>query len=393
MKVEQLQEYVVSLRRYFHQYPELGLKEFNTCKRIADELTQMKIDFTYSQACPTCIYAEIYGSKKEGGTVALRADIDALPISEETGLEFSSKNEGIMHACGHDAHTAMLLGAAKLLVERKEEFCGKVKIIFEAAEEFGGAGRKIIEEGALQGADSAFAIHVQEGIPTGKVRIQSGICMAGAGFFSATIRGKGGHASAPHHAIDVIPAASAIVMGLQTAVSREISPLDSAVVSVGTFHAGQKANIIADKAELTGSLRFYTPEVQEKLPEAVIRIMKNIAAAYRTEVDIKCGCGLPPVVNDETCSNIARAALKSIGCSHQEWTCKPSTGSDDFAFYLQQVPGVYAFLGVGNPDGKDNFPAHSSRFCIDESPLFMGTQLYAQYAIEFLNQYQTKDNH
>lgn len=206
MKVEQLQEYVVSLRRYFHQYPELGLKEFNTCKRIADELTQTKIDFTYSQACPTCIYAEIYGSKKEGGTVALRADIDALPISEETGLEFASKNEGIMHACGHDAHTAMLLGAAKLLVERKEEFSGKVKIIFEAAEEFGGAGRKLIEEGALQGADSAFAIHVQEGIPVGKVRIQSGICMAGAGFFSATIRGKGGHASAPHHAIDVIPA-------------------------------------------------------------------------------------------------------------------------------------------------------------------------------------------
>lgn len=384
MTDKELQEYVVKMRRHFHKYPELGLKEEKTSARIQKELKEFGYNVKRFQKCPTGIIAEIHGRKPGNKIVALRADMDALPIQEESGESFSSKNAGVMHACGHDAHVAMLLGAARLLAEAADDFGGTVRLLFEPAEEFAGAGKQMLAEGALDGVETAFAIHVQEGIPTGKIRVQEGICMAGAGFFSLTVKGKGGHGSAPDCGIDVIPAASAIVMNLQTIISREISPLDSAVVSVGTFHAGTKANIIADEAQLTGSLRYYSKKIQEQLPVAVRRVVESTAAAYRVQTDLICQCGLPPVINDANCSRLATecaVALMGHKCLYEG---NPSTGSDDFAYYLEKVPGVYAFLGVGNESEEERSPAHSSGFKIDESMLYFGARMYTEYALRYL---------
>lgn len=383
MKDKELQEYVVKMRRHFHKYPELGLKEEATSACIQEELEKFGYTVRRFQKCPTGILAEIRGKKPGNSIVALRADIDALPIQEETDLPFSSVNPGVMHACGHDAHAGMLLGAARVLAEAVDTFGGTVRLLFEPAEEFAGAGKAMLDEGALDQVETVFAIHVQEKIPTGKIRIQEGICMAGAGFFSLTVKGKGGHGSSPDGGIDVIPAASAMVMNLQTIVSREISPLESAVVSVGTFHAGSKANIIADEAKLTGSLRYYSKHMQEKLPESVKRVVEATAAAYRVKTELLCQCGLPPVINDPKCSLLAAESAVSLAGEACIYECNPSTGSDDFAYYLERVPGIYAFLGVGKESGKSS-PAHSSTFEIDESMLYFGARLYAEYALRYL---------
>ena len=384
MKDQELQDYVVEMRRHFHKYPEIGLKEVKTSETIQAELEKIGYEVKRFEKCPTGIMTEIRGRKQGNKVVALRADIDALPIQEESGESFSSVHPGIMHACGHDAHIAMLLGAARLLAEEIDNFGGTIRLLFEPAEEFDGAGKQMIMEGAMENADTTFAIHVGEGIPVGKIRIHNGVCMAGAGFFSLTVKGKGGHGSAPDGGIDVIPAASAMVMNLQTIVSREISPIDSAVVSVGTFHAGKQANIIADEAKLTGSLRYFNKEVQEKLPDSVRRIVESTASAYRVQTELHCQCALPPAINDLECSHLAEECALSLMGKDCLSTGKPSTGSDDFAYYLEEAPGVYAFLGVGQEAAEEHHPAHSSGFKIDESTLYLGARMYAEYALRYL---------
>lgn len=381
-------KYLIENRRYFHMYPELSGEEYNTSNKICEELEKLNIEYYRLEYSQTSICAEIKGSgdKYCDKSVLLRADIDALPIQEKTSHAFSSKNDGIMHACGHDAHTAMLLCAAKILSENKDKLNGNVRLIFEAGEEVGAFGKKISESEVLKDIASVFAIHVQEGIPSGKVSIQSGVRMAGAGFFKVVVHGEGGHGSSPDKGIDVIPAAAAMVMNLQTLVSREISPLDSCVVSVGTFNAGTKANIIADTAEFTGSLRFYNKKVQEYLPSAFKRIIENTALAYRTSVDIMVGCGMPPIYNDMDCSEIAKKALITLGCESSIYENQPSTGSDDFCYYLEKVPGIYAFLGVGKSANKKIYPAHNALFDIEEDPLYLGAKLYVQYAVTFLEE-------
>ena len=274
MEEQMLRDYVVGLRRAFHRKPELGLKEFETSRRVREELSARSIPFR--TVGDTGVVAEISGGRP-GPTVLLRADMDALPIQEETGLPFASQVPGVMHACGHDAHTAMLLGAAALLWEEREALPGRVRLVFEPAEEFAGAGRTLLEAGVLEGADTVFAIHVAPNLPRGAVSVQPGVRMSGCGFFSLTVRGRSGHGSAPHEGIDVIPAACAMVSALQTVVSREVSPRDFVVITVGTFHAGTAANILAGEAKLTGTIRYQNPALKEMLPAAVERVLRGTA--------------------------------------------------------------------------------------------------------------------
>lgn len=379
-----LREYVIALRRHFHKYPELSMKEYKTHERIVKELKELGVSVYLSDRFPTAVYGEINGDSS-GKIVALRADIDALPINEENNLDFKSEHENIMHACGHDSHAAMLLGAAKILMENRDSIKGTVRLIFEPGEEIGAAGRGIIEEGALKDVASVFAIHILDSIESGKASLQKGVRMAGAGRFSAVIHGVGGHASNPSCGVDAILAASACVVNLQSIISKEISPLDSAVATVGTFHGGVKSNIICDEVKIEGSLRFYNENTQTLLPNAVKRIISNTAAAYRCTADIEASCALMPCINDERCSEIAERALIEVAGKEAVFTCPPSTASDDYALYLKEVPGVYAFLGI-RPNKEEVFPIHHKGFEMNEEPLKTGALLYAQYAITYLKE-------
>ncbi|MEQ2442804.1 amidohydrolase [Pseudoflavonifractor sp. CLA-AP-H29] len=373
MEEQMLRDYVVGLRRAFHQEPELGLKEFETSRRVQEELSARSIPF--HMVGETGVVAEISGGRP-GPTVLLRADMDALPIQEATGLPFASRVPGVMHACGHDAHTAMLLGAAALLWEEREALPGRVRLVFEPAEEFAGAGRALLEAGILDGVDTAFAVHVAPNLPCGAVSVQPGVRMSGCGFFSLTVRGKSGHGSAPHEGIDVIPAACAMVSALQTVVSREVSPRDFVVITVGTFHAGTAANILAGEAKLTGTIRYQNPALKEMLPAALERVLRGTAEAFRVTIDLKCGMGLSPVVNDAACSAVAERAAAGL---LEAAELPMGTGSDDFSYYTQRVPGVYAFLGTGG-----DHPIHHECFTLDEDALAPGSRLYARYAEEYL---------
>ena len=373
MEEQMLRDYVVGLRRAFHQEPELGLKEFETSRRVQEELSARSIPF--HMVGETGVVAEISGGRP-GPTVLLRADMDALPIQEATGLPFASRVPGVMHACGHDAHTAMLLGAAALLWEEREALPGRVRLVFEPAEEFAGAGRALLEAGILDGVDTAFAVHVAPNLPCGAVSVQPGVRMSGCGFFSLTVRGKSGHGSAPHEGIDVIPAACAMVSALQTVVSREVSPRDFVVITVGTFHAGTAANILAGEAKLTGTIRYQNPALKEMLPAALERVLRGTAEAFRVTIDLKCGMGLSPVVNDAACSAVAERAAAGL---LEAAELPMGTGSDDFSYYTQRVPGVYAFLGTGG-----DHPIHHECFTLDEDALAPGSRLYAHYAEEYL---------
>lgn len=377
MEEKYLEQYVISLRRDFHRLPELSMKEFETSKRVCRELEEMGIP--YSMAGETGVIAEIRGAAP-GPVVVLRGDMDALPIQEDTGLEYASRVPGVMHACGHDAHTAMLLGAAKLLSERKKSLSGTVRLAFEPGEEVGAGARPLIAAGVLEGADSVFAIHVAQNMPAGTVNVQAGPRMCGCGVLILTIKGKSGHGSSPDKGIDVIPAGAAMVSALQTVVSREFGPQDHVVVSVGTFHAGTAPNIIAGEAKLTGSLRYMDPALKDRIPAAVERIIRGTAAAFRVEVEVKCPMVLPPVVNDSACSAVAARAAQGL---LEVREMPASTGSDDFAMYVERVPGVYAFLGTGG-----EYSAHHEKFTLDEGALASGSRLYARYALEYMAQYQ-----
>lgn len=378
----ELKDYIIDLRRNIHKNPELGLNEFKTKELIISELEKENIK--YELTCETGVIAYIDG-KNSGNTVVLRADMDALPVEEETEVDYKSQVPGIMHACGHDAHTAMLLGAARILNNMRDEINGRVKLAFQPAEEIGGASYRMLKEGLLDDVNTAFAIHVLPDIPAGKASVQEGQRMAGADGFRIKIKGKSGHGSMPHQGIDALFIASSLVVNLQALVSREINPLDSVVVSIGTFHSGKKANILADEAELQGSIRYFNKDLKSVLPEAFKRIVTKTAEMYRADVQLDYRVGINPTVNDKECSRIAEVALNKIAGEEAVYIQEKIPTGEDFSLYLERVPGVLAFLGVGNKEKDTCYPLHHQKFNIDEETLELGSALYSQYAIEYLN--------
>lgn len=385
MNIENLadkyRKFVINLRREFHRFPEESWKEERTSRRIKEELQKIGIEF--ESAAKNGVVAVLRG-KNPGKVVALRADMDAIRVKEATENEITSKNEGIMHACGHDGHMAMLIGAAKILKEIQDEWDGTVKFIFQPAEEVGEGAAKIIEEGFLDDAEGAFGIHLWSDLSCGKVSVEEGARMACADIFKVKVKGKGGHGSLPHQGVDALVAASSIVLNLQTAVSREINPMEPAVVSVGLMRAGTRFNVIANEAILEGTTRCFNKETREKFPEIIERICKNTAEGLRAEAEVEYICATPITVNDKKCSYIAKGAVEKIAGSHAVVLMDKSTGTEDIGRYFEKAPGVLAFVGIRNEEKGAVYPQHHEKYTIDEDALKIGTALYVQYAVDFL---------
>lgn len=374
--------YITEMRREFHANPEASMQEVRTSRRIKEELDKMGI--SYVSAANTGVIATIKGNN-EGKTVALRADIDALAVCELNEVDYKSQTEGLMHACGHDGHAAMLLGAAKVLNESKDEINGTVKLFFQPGEEIGAGARAMIADGAMEGVDSAFGIHLWADLEIGKISVEEGPRMASADIFKIKVKGKGGHGSLPHQGVDAVLVSSAIAMNLQSIVSREVSPLESVVVSIGSINAGTRFNVIAEDAVLDGTCRCFNPEIREQLPEIIERIISNTAAAYRAEATLEYNKAIPVTINNRECSKIAQQSVAKLLGEDGVVTMEKVTGGEDMSEYLNIAPGAIAFVGAGNVEKGITYPHHHGRFNIDEDALEIGTNLYVQYAIDFLN--------
>ncbi|WP_338978669.1 amidohydrolase [Fusobacterium polymorphum] len=376
-------DYIIEKRRYFHMNPEPSFNEYNTSKVVQEELKKLEIPFEIF--AKTGIIATIKG-KNPGKTVLLRADMDALEVCEKNNVSYKSQKEGLMHACGHDGHIAMLLGAAHVLNEIKNDISGEIKLFFQPAEEIAKGAKAVIEESKITDSiDAAFAIHLWQGIPVGKISLESGARMAAADLFSIKVKGKSGHGSMPHETIDAVVVASAIVMNLQHLVSRNTNPLDTLVVTVGKLTAGTRHNIIAGEALLEGTIRSFSDEVWKKVPEQIERVVKNTAAVYDAEAEIDLVRATPPLVNNQDISNILKISAEKLYGEEVVTKYEKTPGGEDFAYFTQVVPGALAFVGIRNDEKGINSPHHNETFDMDEEALEMGANLYAQFAIDFLN--------
>ena len=371
---EELFEQMVRIRREIHMHPELGYQEENTASIITEELEKLGIKSTAGIG-KTGVVGQINDS---GPVVALRADMDALAIQEETGLEFSSKIDGIMHACGHDGHVAMLLGAASILKETLKT--GRVLLVFQPAEEGGGGAQKIMESGLLYEAKAIYACHLDRHYKTGKLVVQPGPISAFTDRFDISIRGKGGHAAQPHDAIDAIVVASLIVMSLQTIVSREVNPLYPSIVSVGRIEGGSVPNAVAEAAELSGTIRTTETRIREQIMSGITRIVEAAGTLHNADVSVDFTMGYPSVINTIEEVEIARAAvINIIGEEALVDGQFASMGGEDFSYYLEKIPGCLIRLGALK-DGLEGIPAHSSTFDFDEDALKIGAEFLAETA-------------
>lgn len=378
------EEYVISMRRKFHENPEPSMQEYETSRAVQEELDKMGVEYV---VCGNGIgvLATIKGGKP-GKTILLRGDMDALTVNEENDLPYKSKKDGLMHACGHDAHTAMMLGAAQILKDVKEELCGTVKLAFQPAEEIGKGALAMIAEGAMEGVDGVFGQHIWSGVETGKVSIEAGPRMASASQFEIKVQGKGGHGAEPASCVDAVICSAAIVNSLQTLVSREFKPSDPVVVTVGTMNVGTRWNVIADSGVLTGTTRCYNPQINKELPEKMERIVKAIGAAHRCEVEFHDDLLLGPTVNHPEMSKIALESAKKIFGEEGITQMEATTGGEDFSYFIDAAPekmGAFAFVGVANEACDSCNPHHSPKFKVDEAALIHGAALYCQVAADF----------
>jgi amidohydrolase len=380
--VDEQGTWTVEVRRYLHQYPELSHQESKTARYIRKQLESMGLrTHTYTGKD---VVAYIEGSKP-GKTVALRADIDALPIQEETDLPFASKVPGVMHACGHDGHTAILLGAARALVQLGSSFSGRIKLIFQHAEEVvpGGAS-ELVEAGVLEDVDAIFGLHLWQNVESGVVETCAGPIMAGSDSFTVNIQGKGGHGSMPHLTVDPIVIAAHLVTQLQTVVSRSVNPLYPAVVSVGQIHAGDTYNIIPDTAMIQGTVRYFHPEVQKEIPVLLERLANGVCASFGASATFEYVKGDPSVVNDARMNSIVEQVGRMVIGEENVKPAVPSMAGEDFSYYLQRVPGAYFFLGIQGEEAA--YTHHHPRFTIDERMLPVGSKLLAGIALAYLEQ-------
>lgn len=370
-------ERMLVLRRWFHRHPELAFEEADTAARIVSELNQLGIASEYA-GVGHAVIATIDGLDANQPMMALRAEMDALPGDETTDAAYASIYAGRMHACGHGAHMAMLLGAASLLTANPPP--GPVRLIFQPAEERGAGSRTAIEDGALNDVVAIFAGHVTHEYETGTVMIRDGEVTAQSDRFKITIRGKGGHGARPHEAIDAIVISGFLITALQTIVSREINPLHPSVVTVGKITAGSAANVIAEKAELLGSIRTSRSNVRDHIHKGIRRMASAAAELHNATIDVEIDAGYPPVINEPVATRIARqAAIDVVGSKRVVRSEFPSMGSEDFAYYLERVPGCFVRFGARQADWEP-IPLHSPAFDIDERVLAIGAQFFDRVA-------------
>lgn len=377
-EAEKLSNYVVRLRKHFHKHPELSMQEYDTSKRIKEELTNMEIP--YVSAGETGVIGFLGHGEK---VIALRADMDALKIQEKTEVGYKSVIPGVMHACGHDAHMAALLGAADILKRHEDELKCTVKLIFQPSEENCRGAKLICESGHLDDVDEIFGLHVFGDIPCGKFSIQSGPRMAASDIFKITITGRSGHAGKPQQCIDATVAGAAIVMNLQTIISREFDPNLSAVVTIGHFSSGSQHNIISGEAFIEGTARTFSHEDGKHIEKSLKRIVANTAETFNAIAHIDYQRSLHPVVmNDEQAVETAYNACKKLFSEDAMIDIPKMFLGEDFSVYQQRVPGVFAFVGAGNESLGRAYPNHHDCFNIDEKAVVYSTQLYASYVME-----------
>jgi len=378
------EKYIVGLRRYFHANPEPSLKEYKTAVKIEEELKALGIPF--KRVGETGVIGYI-GGVNEGKTLALRADIDALEIDETNDIEYASVNQGLMHACGHDAHTASLLGAAKILKAKENEIKGSIKLLFQQAEEIGQGARQFVALGHLKDVDNIFGLHVSSGLDTGKITVTPGPIAASCDYFKVKIKGKSSHVSKPHTGIDALYIASQVVVNLQAIVARQTDPVDTVVVGIGVLNSGTRYNIIANEAVLEGTFRTFNRETRTRTEESIERIVKSIVEAHKGEAEIEFRSYSSPVINDtESALFTAEIARTILGEENVITNQEKGLGADDFAELQAEVPGVYVNVGARNPlDESTHFPHHNERFNIDEKSLLISTELYVLYSLKYLN--------
>jgi amidohydrolase len=383
--VAQLGDVVIELRRTLHRWPELGFQEQRTSALVRDYLQALGLEVRTGLA-QTGVLGTLHGNGV-GKTVLLRADMDGLPLEEASGASYASQNAGVMHACGHDGHTAILLTVARVLAQRRQEFPGTVKFAFQPAEELPPGGAKgMIEGGVLEHpkVDVAFGLHLWNGLQVGRIGVDAGPIMASVDRFDLLITGVGSHGAYPHTGVDPIVVGSHVVAALQTVVSRELPPLAPVVVTVGTFQGGTAFNVIPPHVELSGTVRTVDSRIRDDMPERLERIVRGITSGMRADYTFKYTFGYPVTVNDTNQAQFARRIAEGIVGEANVGSVGMTMGAEDMAYFLEAVPGCYLRLGSGNPDKGVIHPHHSALFDFDESALVLGVELLSQLTLTYL---------
>ena len=385
--VNQYESYGIELRRQIHRHPELSNKEHNTTAFIRAELAKFGIE-PVDLGLETGLVADIHGKKPGAGRmVAIRADIDALPVKEATGEEFASENEGVSHACGHDLHTAALLVAARVLAEHADEFSGTVRLMFQPAEESGDGARTLLAHHVLEPkSDFVLGFHTWPDTPAGMVGVRFGASHASSDTIKIKVKGKGGHGAHPYRCIDPVVAACYMVTQMQTIISRELSISGGGVLTFGRIQGGTAANVIPNEVELEGTLRALDPTKRQQMKDSIVRVAKGSCEAMRAEAEVTIEEGMPPLVNDLTVIGKVRdAAVKALGAQRVEELKQASPGSDDFACYLEQVPGALFRMGTGNEDPSTHIGLHNGKNRFDERGIATAATVLVQFVCDELN--------
>jgi amidohydrolase len=386
--VDEILPGVIADRRHLHENPELGFQEFKTAEFVRQRLEALGVEDIRTGINKTGVTGLVRGTADgPGRNVLVRADMDALPILEENEVDYKSQTDGVMHACGHDAHTAILLGLARVLTDRKDQFSGTVKLLFQPAEELPPGGAKgMIEEGVLNDPpiEAVFGLHMSQGDPVGKISVGSGPVMAAADGFKIVIQGKGGHAAYPSENIDPVVIGAQIVVALQSLVSRETDPMESAVLSTCVFNAGDAFNVIPDTAELAGTVRTFKPEVRDHMEKRIGEVATGIAEAMQATVEVTYTRGYPATVNDEAMTQLAREAAIEVVGEENVIELKPKMGAEDFSYFLEQKPGSYFFVGSNNEERGLTWGHHHPKFDIDEESLAAGLGTMATSVLKYL---------
>lgn len=385
--IDELVPGMVAMRRDLHEHPELAFEEVRTSGIVAQRLRALGMDVRTGVA-KTGVVGTLHGSKEHTSTktLAIRADMDALPIYELNEIEYRSTADGKMHACGHDGHTSVLLAVADILSKRREELAGDIKFIFQPAEETIGGAEPMVKEGALENVDSIIGLHLFSSYPLGRVGVRAGTTFASADKILFKIHGKGGHAAMPETTVDPIVVAAHITTALQTLISRETSPFETAVITIGKIEAGSAFNIIPEIAEMQGTMRAYSAEHRAKLLRRITELAQGIALALGATCEVSIFDGCPPCVNDTTMtSSVYQAAIASVGeASVDTSELVMTAGSDDMAYFLDTVPGCYFIVGAQNSSKDAIYPHHHPRFNIDEDAMPIAAEVLARTALEYL---------
>ena len=378
--VNQIEAELIALRRDLHRHPELGFAEHRTAKKVIDYLTEL--DLEVEELAQTGVVGTLKAGP--GPTIALRADMDALPITEQTEVEYKSQTEGVMHACGHDGHTAILLATAKVLTKFQEQLAGTIKFIFQPAEEGPGGAKPLIEAGVLENpaVDNIFGLHINNQLPTGTLGVQKSVVSAAADEINLTVIGESGHASTPHRGIDAIYTAGEIVTSLQSVISRQIDPHQTAVINLGTIEGGYRRNVIPDQVEITGTVRTTNPDLRQQIPQKIEQIIKGITISQGADYELDYNFGYPVLINDTALVEKMVPKLEKVGYfDNIKYIPRPSMGAEDFAYYLKEVPGVFFRLGAGG-ETMDYYDAHHAKFNFDEGALKRGVILFIALTLE-----------